>query len=291
MAVPLVNWLRAKGVEFRLGTEVTNLGFKTAGSAITVNSLQYRASGAESEIPVDEGDLVFVTNGSMTADKKFGSMTEAPAIERGKRSGAWRLWENLAAGRPEFGNPAAFDSHIDESLWESFTVTMHDPTFFQLMQQFSGSEAGKGGLITFKDSNWLLTVSMFHQPFYPGQPKHVVVWWGYGLYHDRVGQYVKKTLAECSGREILEEVLGHLKIRRAQGKDTGNSERDSLRDALHHKSVSGEESRRPARCGAQWIDKPCFPGPVCRAARRRCVYRGILGSISAGRRVFPAETG
>jgi oleate hydratase len=212
MAVPLVNWLRAKGVEFRLGTEVTNLGFKAAGSAITVNSLRYRTSGTESEIPVEEGDLVFVTNGSMTADKKFGSMTEPPAIERGKRSGAWRLWETIAAGRPEFGNPAAFDSHIDESLWESFTVTMHDPTFFQLMQQFSGSEAGKGGLITFKDSNWLLTLSMFHQPFYPGQPKDVVVWWGYGLYHDRVGQYVRKTLAECSGKEILEEVLGHLRF-------------------------------------------------------------------------------
>jgi oleate hydratase len=148
----------------------------------------------------------------MTADKSFGSMTQAPQIERGKRSGAWRLWETIAAGRPEFGNPATFDNHIGESLWESFTVTMNDPTFLQLMQKFSGSEAGKGGLITFKDSNWLLTVSVFHQPFYPDQPKDVFVWWGYGLYHDRVGQYVKKTMAECSGKEILEEVLGHLRF-------------------------------------------------------------------------------
>jgi oleate hydratase len=212
MAVPLANWLRDKGVEFRLNTRVTNLGFKTAGREITVNSIRYTASGTEEEIAVEDGDLVFVTNGSMTADKTFGSMTQAPSIERGKQSGAWKLWETIAAGRPEFGNPATFDSHIDESLWESFTVTMHDPTFFQLMQQFSGSEAGKGGLITFKDSNWLLTVSMFHQPFYANQPKDVFVWWGYGLYHDRVGQYVKKTFAECSGREILEEVLGHLKF-------------------------------------------------------------------------------
>jgi oleate hydratase len=148
----------------------------------------------------------------MTADKTFGSMTEAPVMDASRRSGAWRLWETLAAGRPEFGNPATFDSHIDESLWESFTVTMHDPTFFQLMQEFSGSEAGKGGLITFKDSNWLLTLSMFHQPFYPDQPKDAFVWWGYGLYHDRVGQYVNKTLQECSGKEILEEVIGHLRF-------------------------------------------------------------------------------
>jgi oleate hydratase len=186
MAVPLVKWLRARGVEFRLQTQVTNLGFKAAGSDITVNSLQYNSAGAEAEIPVRDGDLVFVTNGSMTADKTFGSMTEAPAMDRSKRSGAWRLWETIAAGRPEFGNPAAFDSHVDESSWESFTVTMHDPTFVRLMQQFSGSEPGKGGLITFKDSNWLLTLSIFHQPFYVDQPKDVFVWWGYGLYHDRL---------------------------------------------------------------------------------------------------------
>jgi oleate hydratase len=155
---------------------------------------------------------VFVTNGSMTADKSFGSMTKAPAMERGKRSGAWRLWETIAAGRPEFGNPAAFDSHIDESSWESFTVTLNDPTFFQLMQQFSGSEPGKGGLITFKDSNWLLTLSIYRQPYYKNQPENTFVCWGYGLFHDRIGQYVKKTMAECTGKEILEELIGHLKF-------------------------------------------------------------------------------
>lgn len=212
MAVPLVNWLRGKGVEFRMRTQVTNLGFKAAGSAITVNSLQYETDGTEGNIPIGDNDLVFVTNGSMTADKTFGSMTEPPVMDRSKRSGAWRLWETIAAGRPEFGNPTVFDDHIEESSWESFTVTMHDPMFFQLMQQFSGSEAGKGGLITFKDSNWLLTLSIFHQPFYTDQPKDVFVWWGYGLYHDRPGDFVKKTMAECTGREILEEVIGQLRF-------------------------------------------------------------------------------
>lgn len=101
MAVPLVSWLRGKGVDFRMQTQVTNLGFKAAGSDITVNSLQYNTAGTEGEIPVGRGDLVFVTNGSMTADKTFGSMTKAPVMDRSKQSGAWRLWETIAAGRPE----------------------------------------------------------------------------------------------------------------------------------------------------------------------------------------------
>ena len=212
MAVPLIKWLRERGVGFRPQTEVTNLGFKTAGREITVNSLEYKATGVNGEITVGDGDMVFVTNGSMTAGKTFGSMTEAPAMDRSKRSAAWRLWETIAAGRPEFGDPSTFANHIDESSWESFTVTMHDLTFLRLMQQFSGSEPGKGGLITFKESNWLLTLSIFHQPFYIDQPKDVCVWWGYGLYHNRPGNYVRRTMAECTGEEILEEVIGHLKF-------------------------------------------------------------------------------
>jgi oleate hydratase len=51
---------------------------------------------------------------------------------------------------------------------------------------------------------------MFHQPFFAGQPPGVSVWWGYGLYFDQPGNFVKKTMGECNGKEILEEVLGHL---------------------------------------------------------------------------------
>ena len=64
--------------------------------------------------------------------------------------------------------------------------------------------------MTFKDSAWLLTISIYNQPFFENQPEEVSVWWGYGLFHNRVGDYVKKTMAECTGAEILEEVLGHL---------------------------------------------------------------------------------
>jgi len=38
------------------------------------------------------------------------------------------------------------------------------------------------------------------------------VWWGYGLYHDRPGDYVKKTMAQCTGKEILEEVIAQLRF-------------------------------------------------------------------------------
>ncbi|QCB44346.1 oleate hydratase [Sphingomonas sp. PAMC26645] len=209
-AVPLTNWLKDHEVDFRFGVRVEDLSFASGSDAITVTGLATSSDGAAERIPVETSDLVFVTNGSMTADKTFGSMTKAPGVNRSDSSGAWRLWEKLAEGRPQFGNPAAFNSVIAESSWISYTVTVKDPLFLELMEKFSGQPAGMGGLITFKDSNWLITISIYHQPFFPEQPEGVAVWWGYGLFHDRPGNFVKKPMVECTGGEILEEVLGHL---------------------------------------------------------------------------------
>ncbi len=212
IAVPLVNWLRERGVQIRFATTVSDLGFKDSGSAVTVDALECTVAGTASTLQIGERDCVFVTNGSMTADKAFGSMSAAPSLDRSKRSGAWRLWETLARGRPEFGNPSAFDDHVHESVWESFTVTVSDPLFLKRMQDFTGSVPGRGGLTTFKDSNWLITLSIFHQPFFANQPEDVAVWWGYGLYYDQPGNFVPKPMSACTGREILEEVLGHLRF-------------------------------------------------------------------------------
>ena len=212
MALPIVQWLRNQDVEFRMGTTVTDLGFAALSDATTVTSLYYCSGEDEKMLAVHAGDRVFVTNGSMTSGKTFGSMSSAPAKTSKTPDGAWALWESIAVVRPEFGNPKVFNSHVAESSWESFTVTVSDPEFFRLMKTFSGSDAGRGGLITFKDSAWLLTLSIFHQPFYVDQPAGVGVWWGYGLYKDKPGDFVKKPMAECTGKEILQEVLGHLRF-------------------------------------------------------------------------------
>lgn len=210
MIVPAMTWLKDRGVQVRYGVRVEDLGFAAAGDAITVTSIATLGADGPAAIAIAAGDFVFVTNGSMTADKSFGSMTTVPGLDAGNRSGAWNLWEKLTEGRPAFGNPAAFNGNIEESSWISFTVTVSDPLFLELMERFSGGPAGTEGLITFKQSSWLLTLSIYNQPFFPDQPEGVAVWWGYGLFHDRPGDYVKKPMIDCTGAEILEEVLGHL---------------------------------------------------------------------------------
>lgn len=51
-----------------------------------------------------------------------------------------------------------------------------------------------------------------HQPYFIDQPADVQVFWGYGLNPTAIGNYIQKPLAECTGREILEEILAHLRF-------------------------------------------------------------------------------
>lgn len=212
IVTPLTDWLGRLGVNLLANTQVTNIDFKPSREEITANRLHLLQNDKKSEVDLAPDDLVFVTNGSMVADASRGSMTHSPELVTSKQDGSWALWETLARGRHDFGNPSVFSDHVEESAWESFTVTCSDPLYFQLMEKLSGREAGGGGLMTLMASNWLLTLTRFHQPHYTDQPQDVFLWWGYGLYLDRPGNYVKKMMRECSGTEILEEILHHLKF-------------------------------------------------------------------------------
>ena len=212
LVLPLRTWLEAQGVRMVTDCKVTDLDHKTEDSKFIVTGIHCLRQDKREVIAVSEGDLVFMQNGSMTDASSLGSMTSAPRKLTKVDSGGWALWEKLAEGRPQFGNPAAFNSCIAQSYWESFTVTLRNPSFFDKMIQFSGNQPGTGGLVTFKDSSWLMSIVLAHQPHFPKQPADVQVFWGYSLFPDRVGNFVSKPMAECNGAEILQELCGHLRF-------------------------------------------------------------------------------
>jgi oleate hydratase len=207
---PLVKWLEDQGVAFEMNCRVAGLDLKPAVGEITVECIHHTHEGVPAEIPVDEDDRVFVTLGSMTADSRFGSMTSAPPPGPSEPGGSWSLWEGLAQERPDLGHPTVFDGNTDLSRWLSFTVTFRDPTFFRSMEDLSGNEPGTGALVTFKDSSWLISVVLAHQPHFQDQPADITVCWGYGLFPGRPGDFVPKPMSECTDAEILEELCRHL---------------------------------------------------------------------------------
>jgi oleate hydratase len=212
MVRPLRKWIEERGVCFELNTRVTDLVLRKESDRNTVERIVYTRSGVSGEIEVGKSDLVIATLGSMTESSSLGSMDSVPVLKDKGKSGAWALWERIAAGHPEFGRPSVFADHIEESKWVSFTATLHDPTFFRLVRDLTGNVPGEGGLITFADSSWLTSIVLPHQPHFIGQPEDVSVFWGYGLYVDKVGDFVKKPMSACTGREILTEILGHMHV-------------------------------------------------------------------------------
>jgi oleate hydratase len=80
------------------------------------------------------------------------------------------------------------------------------------MEKLTGNVTGTGGLVTFADSRWMLSVVMFHQPHFCDQADKTYVFWGYGLRGDRSGNFVRKPMWQCSGNEILTELAGHLRL-------------------------------------------------------------------------------
>ena len=212
LVLPLQTWLKAQGVHLVTDCKVTNLTYQSTEGEFIVTGIKCLRAGTNEVIIVEDGDLVFFQNGSMTDASSLGSMTSAPKRLTKADSGGWTLWETLAEGRPHFGNPAAFNSCIEQSVWESFTVTLKNPAFFEMMNQLSGNEAGTGGLVTFKDSNWMMSIVLAHQPHFINQPPDVQVFWGYSLFPDRIGNFVAKPMSACNGAEILQELCGHLRF-------------------------------------------------------------------------------
>jgi oleate hydratase len=124
------------------------------------------------------------------------------------------LWKQLAEKHKGFGDPSVFfgDDKVADSRWVTFTVTTTGKEFLDEITNLTHSGTGSGGLLTLKDSGWVISLSIFEQPEILSQPPGAWVWWGYGLFPEKLGTFVKKPMHECTGREILSELLQHLKF-------------------------------------------------------------------------------
>nr|WP_251068225.1 oleate hydratase [Marinobacter sp. C7] len=216
--LPLMNWLKEQGVKVQYETIVSNLKFSTRGGQRTVTGIQCATEQGEKTIRVRKRDLVFATTGSMTEDTAYGDDNTAPELKDAQAPGessGWQLWKNLASQSEVFGRPEKFCGNVPQSTWESVTLTCKPSPLMDKLKEltvndpYSGFTA-TGGIITFTDSSWLMSFTCNRQPHFPDQPDDVIVLWVYALLMDKPGDYVKKPMPECTGREVLTELCYHL---------------------------------------------------------------------------------
>ncbi|WP_367566334.1 oleate hydratase [Lacrimispora sp.] len=205
---PLEEYLRKQGVVFEENCVVEDIDFAD-GDGITAKVLHLKDKGKETTIQLQDGDICIMTNACMTDSATLGDIhTPAPAPKLRPISG--ELWSKVAAKKPGLGNPYPFFGDVQETNWESFTVTSRGNKLLKMIENYSGNVPGSGALMTFKDSNWLMSIVVAAQPHFINQPMDQTIFWGYGLYTDRVGDYVKKPMKDCTGEEMLTELLHHL---------------------------------------------------------------------------------
>lgn len=208
--LPLKTHLERHGVQIMTDTVVTDLDF-APGSGITVTAIHTERAGDARILQLRPGDVCIMTNGCMTDNAALGDFHTPPKYCPNYPISA-QLWEKVAQKKPELGNPAPFFNHPDQTNWISFTVTCRGNALLKEIERFSGNAPGSGALMTWKDSPWLLSIVVAAQPHFKNQPPDTTIFWGYGLYSNAVGNYVKKPLRDCSGKDILVELLHQLQL-------------------------------------------------------------------------------
>ena len=218
MILPMVKYLEGFGVQFHYGVKVVNVAFDVTGGKKQARRIDVLRSGREEAIDLTENDLVFVTNGGCVENSAIGSQTTPAAFNTElKEGGGWDMWRKIAVQDPSFGRPDKFCHDPEQSNWMSATVTTLDgciPPYIQKIckrDPFSGKVV-TGGIVTVKDSSWLMSWTLNRQPQFRGQPKNQLVCWVYGLFSDKPGDYVKKPMRDCTGKEICMEWLYHMGV-------------------------------------------------------------------------------
>ncbi len=208
--LPLKKQLDRYGIDFSLRRTVIDLEFKD-GEGITVTGIQYRdADGKDGKIALQDGDLCFFTNGCITDNSNNGDY-RTPARYLPENPPSFALWRKIADKRPGLlGNPDPFFAKPEETKWYSFTPTFKGNLMLQLIEAYSGNRPGSGALMTFKDSAWRMSIVVAAQPHFKAQGEDRTILWGYGLYPDQMGDFIRKPMIDCTGEEILTELIHHL---------------------------------------------------------------------------------
>ena len=218
MILPMVKYLEDHDVQFHYNTKVDNVEFDIQPEQKLARRIELLREGKQEFVDLTGNDLVFITNGGCVENSTMGGQnTPAPYNTEIKPGGGWDMWRKIAAQDPAFGNPDKFCCDPEQTNWMSATVETLDQRIIPYIKNickrdpFSGGVV-TGGIVTVKDSSWLMSWTINRQPQFREQPKDHCLVWVYALFSDKPGDYVKKPMRDCTGKEICMEWLYHIGV-------------------------------------------------------------------------------
>ncbi|MDE7219451.1 MAG: oleate hydratase [Oscillospiraceae bacterium] len=218
MILPMVKYLEGHNVQFHYNTKVVNVEFDIKPDRKQATRIELLREGKQEFVDLTADDLVFITNGGCVENSSMGSQNEPAAYNTEiKPGGGWDMWRRIAAQSPDFGNPDKFCYDPEQTNWMSATVETLDQKIIPYIKNickrdpFTGGVV-TGGIVTVKDSSWLMSWTINRQPQFREQPKDHCLVWVYSLFSDVPGDYIKKPMRDCTGKEICMEWLYHLGV-------------------------------------------------------------------------------
>lgn len=219
MIQPMVKYIQDAGVRIEFDSVVTDIQCDCLPNIKIAKKLVYTQGSEEKAIDLTKDDLVFVTNGAQGDGTAYGDQTHAPVVKVKNGEGpSVELWKKLASQDDAFGHPDVFFRDIKETSWESWTVDTANKEILEAIQKICHRDplSGKvvtGGIVTAKDSSWLISWTINRQGQFQDQPADHCLIWVYGLNcWDDIGDFVGKPMYLCSGEELAQEWLYHIGI-------------------------------------------------------------------------------
>ena len=218
MILPMVKYLENHGAQFHFNTQVMDVRFDIRDGRKVARRVELSRGGEQEFLDLTEDDYLFITNGSNVENSTIGGQDKpCEYLPTPKPGGSFDLWRKIAEQDPSFGHPEKFYKDPEECKWMGVTVNTLDDKILPYIKNvckrdpLSGNVV-TGGIVTARDSGWLLSWTINRQPQFHSQPKDQCLVWLYGLFPNAEGDFVKKPMKDCTGKEICMEWLYHIGV-------------------------------------------------------------------------------
>lgn len=197
---PLKAHLIKLGVDLRENTSVTDIDFEDGRAS----AVHFSDNGVRKTVYLNENDICIMPTDEMDVCETYGSLKEtAPRLF----TSPYQLWEKLFEKNSVFRNPSIFFDDLDGNMSEEFTITLSNRLLPELIDKVTCGALGNDGVIVLDNSSWKMTICAVPSTHFKNQSEDISIIWGTASRFDRDGERSGKPMTECTGSEILYELV------------------------------------------------------------------------------------
>lgn len=205
ITAPLASHLLKMGVDIREGAFVSDIDFEDGKAS----AIHFTDKGVRKTFYLNDGDICILPTDEMADCEALGSFNEsAPKVF----ASPYGLWEKLSRKNPVFKDPSEFFDNNGNNMSEEFTITLSNRLLPELIDKVTCGALGHNGVIVLDNSNWKMTICAVPSTHFKDMSDDTSVIWGTASSFNKKGESTDKIMTDCSGAEILYELISCLNL-------------------------------------------------------------------------------